>query len=218
MGESAARAERYKAAFPDRWDDETPVDQVRFVVFDAETTSTDARSADPVTLGAVVLEEGEIRVDESFEAMIQLRYNSAAVTVHGITREQSLTGLEEEEALLGFLDYLGDAVVVGHHIGFDLKVMSRAIHRCFGFELENRSLDTMEVALLLTQDGVLEDPGGFSLDALLTLFKITPHDRHTAAGDAFLTAQVFQRLLRRAERAGRTTLGRLAEKPDRASD
>jgi CBS domain-containing protein len=51
----------------------------------------------------------------------------------------------------------------------------------------------------------------FSLDALCGLFGVVPHDRHTAAGDAFLTAQVFQRLLRLAARCGRTTLDRLVE-------
>ncbi len=214
--EIAEMTGRYKAGFPDRWRDDTPADEVRFVVFDAETTSPDARSAEPVTLGAVAMEDGQILLEETFEAMIHLRYNSAAVTVHGITREQSMKGLEEPVALARFLDYVGDAVIVGHHIGFDIKVMSRAIERCFGFPLENRSIDTMEIALLLDQDGVLADPGGFSLDALLTLFGITPHDRHTAAGDAFLTAQVFQRLLRRATHSGRSTLGRLSETPDQS--
>ena len=213
MAQASETAARYRQAFPDRWSDETPAEQVRFVVFDAETTSTDPRSAEPVTLGAVAVQDGEIRVDDVFEAMIRLRYNSAAVTVHGVTREQSLEGLEEPEALGRFLDYLGDAVIVGHHIGFDLLVMSRAVESCFGLPLENRSLDTMEIALLLHQDGALEDSGGHSLDALLSLFAITAHDRHTAAGDSFLTAQVFQRLLRRAYRRGRTTLGRLSEKP-----
>ncbi len=45
-----------------------------------------------------------------------------------------------------------------------------------------------------------------------SLFGVIPHDRHTAAGDAFITAQVFLRLLRLAARHGRTTLGRVAER------
>ena len=60
---------------------------------------------------------------------------------------------------------------------------------------------------------------GFSLDHLCQRFGVVPHDRHTAAGDAFITAQVFQRLLRLARKAGRDTLGALAEPfpvPDRS--
>jgi DNA polymerase III epsilon subunit-like protein len=43
------------------------------------------------------------------------------------------------------------------------------------------------------------------------MFGVVPHDRHTASGDAFITAQVFLRLLRLATRNGRTTLSRIAE-------
>jgi DNA polymerase-3 subunit epsilon len=149
--------------------------------------------------------------------MIRLDHNLAAVTVHGITQQQSMGGIDEPEALLRFLDYLGDAVIIGHHIGFDITVMSRAVERNFGFALKNRSIDTMAIALLLHQDGVLDDPGGFSLDDLLSLFGIAPHDRHTAAGDAYLTAQVLQRLLYKATASGRTSLGALSERPERAA-
>jgi DNA polymerase III epsilon subunit-like protein len=51
----------------------------------------------------------------------------------------------------------------------------------------------------------------FTLDALCTMFGVIPHDRHTAAGDAFITAQVFLRLLRLASRFGRGTLGGVTE-------
>ena len=51
----------------------------------------------------------------------------------------------------------------------------------------------------------------FTLDALGTMFGVIPHDRHTATGDAFITAQVFLRLLRLASRFDRATLGRLAQ-------
>ena len=54
-------------------------------------------------------------------------------------------------------------------------------------------------------------PDGFSLDGLCAMFGIAPHDRHTAGGDAFLTALVFQRLLRVARRTGRNTLSALCE-------
>jgi DNA polymerase III epsilon subunit-like protein len=38
------------------------------------------------------------------------------------------------------------------------------------------------------------------------MFGVTPHDRHTAGGDAFITAQVFLRLLRAAHKVERNTL------------
>ena len=47
-----------------------------------------------------------------------------------------------------------------------------------------------------------EEPRGYSLDALCEHFNIVPHDRHTALGDSFLTAQVLLRILKEAAKCG----------------
>ena len=47
--------ERYDAAFTATWDDQTPIDQVRFVVLDSETTGLDSRTDRIITIGAVAV-------------------------------------------------------------------------------------------------------------------------------------------------------------------
>lgn len=193
---------------------ETPANEVRFVVLDSETTGLDPRKDRLVTIGAVGVLDGEILLDDVFDAMLRVEYNSSAVTVHGVTREQSLGGISEPEALQQFLAYLKDGVIVGHHIGHDIATFNAGYQRHWGFSLENRFLDTMDLTLHLEQDGAFagrEAISSFTLDGLCAMFGIIPHDRHTAAGDAFMTAQVFLRLLKLAGRHGRTTLGRLIE-------
>jgi DNA polymerase-3 subunit epsilon len=44
--------------------------------------------------------------------------------------------------------------------------------------------------------------GTYSLDELCIRYGIEMDDRHTAAGDAFLTAQLFLKLLKLAEKKG----------------
>ena len=193
---------------------ETPADSVRFVVLDSETTGLDPRKDRLITIGAVAVIGGEILLDDVFDALLEVSYNSSAVTVHGITRQQSLSGITEPEALERFLAYLKDGVIVGHHIGHDVATLDAGYQRHWGFSLRNRSLDTMDLALNLERDGAFRGSDAFSdfsLDGLCSLFSVIPHDRHTASGDAFMTAQVFLRLLRLASRHGRSTLGRLME-------
>lgn len=204
----------YFRCFEDTWTDSTPVDSVRFVVLDSETTGLDPRKDRIITIGAVVVQDHEIRLDDSFDALIKVDVNTSAVTVHGITREESSRGLEEPEAIEQFLAYLKDGVIVGHHIAHDVTCFNVAYERHFGFEMRNLSLDTMALTLHLERDGAFageEAFSQFSLDALCERFGVVPHDRHTAPGDAFLTAQVFLRLLRLAARQGRTTLGQVAQ-------
>mgnify|MGYP000889329006 CR=1 FL=1 len=205
----------YSEAFDITYSDDTLADGVRFVVLDSETTGLDPRKDRLITIGAVGVAGGEILLDDVFEAMLKVQYNTAAVTVHGITRAETALGLDEPEALASFLEYLRDGVIVGHHIGHDIETLNAGYQRHWGFRLRNRSLDTMELTLNLERDGAFRSREAicdFSLDGLCGMFGIIPHDRHTAAGDAFITAQVFLRLLRIAARHGRTTLGRLTER------
>jgi DNA polymerase-3 subunit epsilon len=200
--------------------DEISSNLVRFVVLDAETTGLDPRKDRLITIGAVGVIGGEILLEDVFDELLEVEYNSAAVTVHGVTRQESLDGITEPEALERFLAYLKDGVIVGHHIGHDVATLNAGYERHWGFSLKNRSLDTMDLTLHLERDGAFQ--GGdsiseFSLDGLCSLFGVIPHDRHTASGDAFMTAQVFLRLLRLASRHGRATLGRLTEPFQHAS-
>ena len=205
---------RYRSCFERTWTDGTPNDQVRFVVLDSETTGLNPRTDRIVTIGAVAVRDGEIVIEDSFAALVELERNSEAVTVHGVTRDESRGGLAEPEALVRFIDYVRDAVIVGHHIGHDIATFDAGYERHWGFSMANRHLDTMDLTLHLERDRAFADRPPirhFTLDALCGMFGVIPHDRHTATGDAFLTAQVFLRLLRLASKHGRDTLGRLSE-------
>jgi DNA polymerase-3 subunit epsilon len=205
---------RYHQAFETTWADETAVDDVRFVVLDSETTGLNPRTDRLITIGAVAVRRGSILLDDAFDALIQMGANTSAVTVHGVTRDESRAGIAEPEALERFLDYLQDGVIVGHHIGHDIATFDAAYERHWGARLLNRSMDTMDLTLHLEKNGALAGRTAirrFTLDALCEMFGVIPHDRHTASGDAFITAQVLLRLLKLASRHGRTTLGAISE-------
>ncbi len=203
----------YKEAFKKTWSDDTPSADVRFVVLDTETTGLDPRRDKIISIGALSVINGQMCLDDSFEVLLKVSYNNTSVTVHGITHDEAVGGMEEPEALLLFLDYLRDGVIVGHHIGHDIEVLNTAYEKHFDLTLSNRSLDTMDLTLHLDDDGAFPDrpkDAGYSLDALCELFGVAAHDRHTAGGDAFLTALVFLRLLRSAKAVGRDSLGALS--------
>jgi DNA polymerase III subunit epsilon len=205
---------RYRRIFEATWDDGTPVDEVRFVVLDSETTGLNPRTDRLITIGAVAVSGGEILLDDAFDALIQVGENTSAVAVHGVTRDESRAGLDERDALERFLDYLRDGVIVGHHIGHDVATFDAAYERHWGARLLNRSMDTMDLTLHLEKEGAFAGRPPirrFTLDALCELFGVIPHDRHTASGDAFITAQVLLRLLKLASRHGRTTLAAVSE-------
>ena len=208
------RLTAYQACFAQSWRDDTALERVRFVVLDCETTGLDARRHRIVSIGAVGVVDCQIDLADSFEALLRVRFNTDATVVHGITRDESRTGMSEADAMASLLDYLRDGVIIGHHIGHDLAMLDAALGRHSDGRIRNRSIDTGELLLLLERDGAFCDRSALtdlSLDAVCARFGILPYDRHTAPGDAFLTAQVFLRLLRLAARQGRGTLASLCE-------
>ena len=204
----------YRRSFDHTWPDDAPPEEVRFVVLDCESTGLNPRRDRLVSIGAIAVREAQILLDDTFEALLRVRYNTAATLVHGITRAEARHGKGEREAMVEFLSYLGTGVIVGHHIDHDIAMLNAACRRQFDLELSNRRLDTLGLMLHLERDGAFaERPplANTSLDALCQHFGIVPYDRHTAPGDAFLTAQIFLRLLRHASRHGRDTLTGLTE-------
>lgn len=207
----------YHESFEQTWSDSDPMDHVRFVVLDTETTGLNARKDGIVTIGAVAVRRGQIMLEDQYEAMVKFAYNTSAVVVHGVTREVAQEdGLEEPVALREFLAYLRDGVIVGHHIGFDVEILGERCRQRFGLKLQNRWIDTMELTLRLEDLGAFPEEEhlkkDFSLDGLCRRFGVKPHDRHTAPGDAFITAQIFLKLLRLARRYNIQTLAELSER------
>lgn len=173
----------------------------RFVVFDQETTGLDPEHDRIVSIGAVAVRGGEIVLEDVFEEVLRVSIATPAVLVHGILPEESRQGREMSEAVPDFLEYIGGDILVGHHVGFDRAILRVAAGRV-GRAVPNAVLDTMRIALALQDAGALALEEGFELDMLCQHFGIVPHDRHTAPGDAFLTAQVFVRLQRLCDRHG----------------
>jgi DNA polymerase-3 subunit epsilon len=205
---------RYLQCFKNTWGDDTGIEDVRFVALDCETTGLNPRVDRIITIGTVGIQGNEILLEDSFEALLKISGNTGAVTVHGITRDESREGMEEPQALELLLDHLKDGVIVGHHIGHDIASLNAAFDRHWGFTLLNRSVDTMSLTLHLEQAGAFAGRPSiqdFTLDALCSMFRIVPHGRHTATGDAFLTAEIFLRLLPLARRFGRAKLGLFCE-------
>ncbi|MCG8342857.1 MAG: 3'-5' exonuclease [Chlorobiales bacterium] len=213
-GELPASICSYVNSFTGRSDLDMPLGKVRYVVFDTETTGFDSAKDSVISIGAVALSGSRIRVEDSFEVLIRRGSvgDSEAVTTHGLLLRDLHEGREEGEAVNGFLEYIGNSVLVAQHADFDVAMINRMLNKQYGFELFNDVIDTASLAKRLEKGpyyNLAHKSGEYRLDILLERYNIRLYDRHTAAGDAFLTARLFQMLLRKAGDAGIKTLREL---------
>ncbi len=170
------------------------LNEVRFVVFDTETTGLDIGRDRILSIGAVSVFDLMIDVGDSLELYVKQEFfNADTVRIHGILKEGKVHKLSEEEAIKAFLAYIGNAVLVAHHAAFDITMVNIGLDRMGLPKLKNKVLDT---GILFKKTTLCKDREElYSLDRLCSFFNLKKHDRHTAVGDAFLTAMVFLKIV-----------------------
>ena len=190
------------------------IQAVRFVVFDTETTGLDIGKDRILSIGALSIFDLKIDVGDYLELYIKQEvFNAGTVGIHGILKAGSLLKLSEEEAIITFLGYVKNSVLVAHHAAFDVAMINASLVRMGLPKLKNKVLDT---GVLFKKTMQCENKEiRYSLDQLCSIFKLRQHDRHTAAGDAFLTGLVFLKIVSNLSRRGKLKVRDLFFNSDR---
>ncbi len=188
---------KYTSLF-DKKDKSSTVYDTRFVVFDTETTGFDYIHDRVLSIGAVAITKSVIDVADQIEVYLEQEvFNSDTVKIHGIRKNNSFNTITEKEALELFIAYIGNAVLIAHHAEFDRKMINTALKRHGLGVLKNQILDTAvlyrKTKHLVYQNDIVNQQ--YSLDALCDQLKISKSDRHTASGDAFITALAFLKIV-----------------------
>jgi len=197
--------EAYLKGTPKSIPGKTPINDLLFIVLDCETTGFNSATDRVLSLAIAELRSGRLHIARSAAWLIrQDRPATQAVAVHGILpSDTAFFGQPESEVLLELLPRLQGAVIVGHHIGFDLAMLNAAMKRHFKKPLRNPVLDTARFAMdsieAFARTGY---PGQRepTLDEVCAQCGITPLDRHTAEGDTFTTATLFLAMCARRQR------------------
>jgi len=168
------------------------IEATTFVVFDTETTGLDFKNDRILSIGAVSITNNIIDVSNSLELYLkQDKFKVETVQIHGILKEGNISKTPEKEAIQHFINYIGNSVLVAHHAAFDIEIINAALKRFNLPKLKNKSIDT---GILYKKLAGKKD-NHFNLDALCAEFKIPKHDRHTASGDAYITALLFFKII-----------------------
>lgn len=197
--------------YPDYWKtysnyfenkNSTDFEQIRFVIFDTETTGVQIKKDKILSIGTVAVQGNSIDIADSLEIYVQQEeFNKDTVEIHGLLKEGSFKKLSEEETVIQFLNFIKDDVIVAHHTAFDIGMINEALKRLGLPKLKNKSLDT-GILFKKTKEHVPKDKP-YSLDELCTVFQINKHDRHTASGDAFITAIIFVKIVAQLKRSNK---------------
>lgn len=163
----------------------------RYVVFTTETSGLNPEKDVILSIGSFAIINNKIHIGDSFESiLLQYKYFHDNGLSNEFVLESKMKKLNEAEAIHAFIDYIGNAVLIGHHVDFDVDMINSALMRLDCGRLKNEALD-IDVMYRKLVD--INDKQ-FSLDELSEIFKLPKNYRNSPSEDAYTIALLFLKL------------------------
>ncbi len=172
------------------------------VAIDCETTGTDPRKAEPVSIAAVKVRGDRVLTSESLVLHLQrpATLTGESIRIHGLRGVDLADGENLDQALDKLLDFIGNRPLLGWRLEFDLAILNRQLRPRFGFDLPNSGIDVAQHYYRQQRRGAMEpEPAGVRFEAAAESLGVPVMGRHTALGDAVTTALIYLRLERGAQ-------------------
>lgn len=173
----------------------------RWVVVDLETSGLDLNRDQVLSIGAMVIEDGAIDLGQAFERTLLRTDNplSPSVLLHGLGPSAIAAGCDPVDALLDFMEFVGDSPLLAFHAPFDQHMLGRALKDSLGYRLQHPFLDVAALAPMLCPQVNVREAG---LDYWINHFNLQVEDRHNASADALATAELALILFSRVRAQG----------------
>jgi DNA polymerase-3 subunit epsilon len=188
--------------------------ELSFTVFDTETTGLQPSAGDEIIqIGAVRIVGGKLRRQDAFETLVDPQRSLApeSVAIHAITPAMLAGQPRIASVLPAFHAFAHDSVLVAHNAAFDMRFLQLK-EAATGVRFEQPVLDT-----LLLSTVVHPQQASHRLEAIAERLGVPVRGRHTALGDALVTAEVFLALLPLLQQQGITTLAQALQASQRSA-
>ncbi len=182
--------------------------ELTYTVFDTETTGLQPSAGDEIiSIAAVRIVNGRLLKQEFFEQLVNPRrpLDPESARIHGIEAEALVDQPTIDGVLPAFHRFCEDTVLVAHNAAFDMRFIELK-EQAAGIRFTQPVLDTLLLSAAVHP--TLED---HRLESIAERLGVRVIGRHTALGDALVTAEVFLRLLALLAERGIETLGAALE-------
>ena len=187
--------------------------ELTFTVFDTETTGLNPSQGDEIIqIGATRIVNGKLLRSESFEQLVDPQRPLApeSAKIHGITSEMLRGQPTIDKVLPAFHAFAADTVLIAHNAAFDMRFLQLKEGET-GLRFDQPVIDT-----LLLSAVIHPNQESHRLEAIAERLGLTIIGRHTALGDAIVTAEVFQKLVPLLAEKGIRTLREAREAAEKS--
>ncbi|WP_406615672.1 PolC-type DNA polymerase III [Candidatus Caldatribacterium sp.] len=175
------------------------ITNVEFSVVDTELTGLNLARDQIIAIGCIKMKGKTIKMGEIFYRTVkpQSEVKKDSIVIHELTPSE-LEGCPNITPILKeFLSFTKDSIIVGHFITVDLDFLKKEIYKNLRIKYKPIAVDTLVLYRWLIKKGLLPDIflRSTSLRDVASSFNINSEKIHNAIVDAFITAQIFQRIL-----------------------
>ena len=155
------------------------------VCFDLETTGL-SRTEDRITeIGAVILENGEVKERFQTFADPQRPLDPRIIQLTGITDDMLMGAPTQEEAIRAFLDFAAGRPLAAHNAEFDVGFIREGCKR-YNIPFTPTYLDTLPLA-----QNLLPELGKYKLDIVCRHLNLPDFNHHRASDDAAMVGYML---------------------------
>ncbi|MCX7988295.1 MAG: 3'-5' exonuclease [Thermodesulfovibrio sp.] len=187
-----------------------------FVVVDTELTGLNEFKDNIIAIGAIKMKGRTIKIGDVFYRTVSPstnKFRKESIMIHEITPSELENCPKIEPILKEFKDFSKDCIFVGHCVDIDLSFLKREIRNNLKGLFDPLGIDTLLIYKWLIKKGILSQSflNKNSLEDIALSLGIEARELHDALSDAFITAQIFQKLLIYLSELKIFTVGELIE-------
>lgn len=193
--------------------DDRLLSELTYTIFDTETTGLNPSEGDEIIqIGATRIVNGKLLRQESFEQLIDPRrkLNPESIPIHGIQPEMLVGQPTIDKVLPAFHAFASDTVLIAHNAAFDMRFLQMKESHT-GLVFDQPVLDT-----LLLSEVLHPNQESHRLDAIADRLNLHIVGRHTALGDAIVTAEIFIKMIPLLAEKGVRTLREAREAAEKS--
>jgi DNA polymerase-3 subunit epsilon len=162
----------------------------KYVVISMETSGLDTEKDVIMSIAATSIVENRIILKDSFEIYIKHTTPLDSSLDNEFISVSKVEKVFEEVAIETLINYLGNSILIGHRIDFDIEMLNNTLSRLKLGKLKNEAYDieAMFNKLLETNDKK------YALEEMSKFLNISISERNSVADDAYSIAILFLKL------------------------
>lgn len=162
----------------------------RYVVLCTQTSGHNPIKDVVFSFGGIAVLDNQLIIGDSFEVvLLQYIYLHDNGLSNEFLVESKLPKMTEAQGIEEFINYIGNSILVGYRIHYDVELINHALEKLHCGRLKNEALD-IEIMFRKWKDA----DGQFALNEMCTAFKVPKVEKSTASEEAYSMALIFLKL------------------------